>query len=320
VLNKCCAIGIRTQWVLYCHFVPSVQPPAQFGNCVFCVLPTMHLDFCPLCISCSAPCLSYVVQGAPCSPYILPTVQSVFSAHCASSILSAVHPVFCPLCIYVIPMGILYSTQFATCIPSTAPVLCHSCVLYSVAMCPALLCISCSALCASIILSLCTLFSVTLGILYSAHWPTGHPLFCPLGILHSAYCVLCSLPIFCPQCILNSAHCAAYLYSAHCVSCIPPTCASCILPPCIPVFCPLCSLYILPIVHPVFFHLAFFPLRFLNSPIFVFCQSVSICYAWQCILFSGHCIHPLLPIPPLHPLFRTFLHALHSHCAVFFLY
>ncbi len=95
--------------------------------------------------------------------------------------------------------------------------------------------------------------------------------------MHPVFCPLCSLSIFCPLCILYSADCVAFLYSAHC--------ASCILPPCI---------------------------LFLNSPIFVFCHSVSICYAWPCILYSGHCIHPLLTIPPLHPWFRTFLHAVHS--------
>ncbi len=98
-------------------------------------------------------------------------------------------------------------------------------------------------------------------------------------------------------------YCVAYLYSADSASCILPTVHPIFCPLCsLPIFCPPCILYS-PTVH---------PFLFLNSPIFVFCPSVSICYAWQCLLFSGHCIHPLLPIPPLHPLFCTFLQAVHS--------
>ncbi len=135
--------------------------------------------------------------------------------------------------------------------------------------------------------------------------------------MHPAFCPLCSLPIFCPLCILHSARCVAYLYSAHCAVCIlysahcvaylySAHCASCILPTVLPT-------YILPIVHPVFSHRASFLLRQFDH----FCilsYVLSVCYAWQwpCLLFSDHCVHPLILIHPLHPLFRTFLHAVLS--------
>jgi hypothetical protein len=123
---------------------------------------------------------------------------------------------------------------------------------------------------------------------------TRHPLFCPLSILHSAHFVAylysahCAAsilptvqPVFCPLCSLYSAHCVAYLYSAHC--------ASCILPP-----CTLSSSSIRPFLYSA--HSAtVYPSATLSNA--------------YCFLVTAFI---LCSLPPLHPLFRTFLHAVHS--------